>query len=154
MHVVCNDAEMTDEIVDELYGFRDLVEFDVTIDYNRTMTELRGALKSSVDLFHYIGHVDESGFLCADGSLDVQTLDNVGIKTFFLNACSSYEQGMALIEGGSTAGVVTLANVANKTATRVGRTFAGLLNIGFSLANCVIYRSSGDRFWLSICHFR
>jgi hypothetical protein len=133
IHVVCNDAEMTDEIVDELYGFRDLVEYDVTIDYNRTVTELREVLKSSVDLFHYIGHVDESGFLCVDGSLDVQTLDDVGIKAFFLNACSSYEQGMALIEGGSTAGVVTLADVANKTATRVGRTFAGLLNIGFSL---------------------
>jgi hypothetical protein len=133
IHVVCNDAEMSDEIVDELYGFRELVEYDITVDYNRTVAELREILESPVDLFHYIGHVDENGFLCVDGSLDAQALGDVGIKAFFLNACSSYEQGMALIEGGSMGGVVTLADVANKTATRVGRTFASLLNSGFPL---------------------
>lgn len=133
IHVVCNDAEMSDEIVDELYGFRELVDYDITIDYNRTVAELREIIESPIDLFHYVGHVDENGFLCVDGSLDAQTLDDVGIKAFFLNACSSYEQGMALIGRGSMGGVVTLADVANKTATRVGRTFASLLNSGFPL---------------------
>ena len=38
---------------------------------------------------------------------------------------------MALVEKGSIGGVVTLADVANKTATRIGRTFAALLNTGF-----------------------
>ncbi|MFH5797911.1 hypothetical protein [Haladaptatus sp. CMAA 1911] len=133
IYVVCNDAEMNDEIVDELYGFRELVEYDITIDYNRTVAELREILETPVDLFHYIGHVDDSGFLCVDGSLDAQTLDDVGIKAFFLNACSSYEQGMALIGKGSMGGVVTLDDVANETATRVGRTFAAFLNSGFPL---------------------
>ncbi|ODR79374.1 hypothetical protein BG842_22385 [Haladaptatus sp. W1] len=133
IHVVCNDAEMSDEIVDELYGFRELVDYDITIDYNRTVAELREIIESPIDLFHYVGHVDENGFLCVDGSLDAQTLDDVGIKAFFLNACSSYEQGMALIGRGSMGGVVTLDDVANKTATRVGRTFASLLNNGFQL---------------------
>ncbi|EFW90528.1 hypothetical protein ZOD2009_18759 [Haladaptatus paucihalophilus DX253] len=133
IHVVCNDGEMSDEIVDELYGFRELVDYDITIDYNRTVAELREIIESPIDLFHYVGHVDENGFLCVDGSLDAQTLEDVGIKAFFLNACSSYEQGMALIGRGSMGGVVTLADVANKTATRVGRTFASLLNNGFQL---------------------
>ncbi|WP_264781694.1 hypothetical protein [Haladaptatus sp. T7] len=133
IHVVCNDAEMSDEIVDELYGFRELVDYDITIDYNRTVAELREILETPVDLFHYIGHVDDDGFLCVDGSLNAQALGNVAIKSFFLNACSSYEQGMALIQGGSIGGVVTLSDVANTTATRVGRAFASLLNRGFSL---------------------
>ncbi|WP_423745804.1 hypothetical protein V5735_07580 (plasmid) [Haladaptatus sp. SPP-AMP-3] len=133
IHVVCNDAEMSDEIVDELYGFRELVDYDITIDYNQTVAELREIIESPIDLFHYVGHVDENGFLCVDGCLDAQTLDDVGIKAFFLNACSSYEQGMALIGRGSMGGVVTLDDVANETATRVGRTFAALLNSGFPL---------------------
>ncbi len=85
---------MSDEIVDQLYGFRKLVNYDVTISYNRTASELQEILETPTDLFHYIGHVDESGFVCVDESLNAQKLNNVAIKTFFLNACSSYEQGI------------------------------------------------------------
>nr|WP_256490513.1 hypothetical protein [Haladaptatus sp. AB643] len=133
IRVVCNDTNMSGEIVDDLYDFRKLVEYDVTIDYDCTVSELREIFETPTDLFHYIGHVDEGGFLCVDGHLDVQNLDNVAINAFFLNACSSYEQGMSLIEKGSIGGVVTLSDVPNTTATRVGQTFAGLLNAGFSL---------------------
>ena len=131
--VVCNDNDMSNEIVEELYDFRGLMECDVSIYFSQTTSNLREILKTSADLFHYIGHVDEAGFRCTDGYLDARTLDTVAVKAFFLNACSSYEQGMSLIEEGSIGGIVTLADVANKTATRVGRTFAGLLNSGFPL---------------------
>ena len=133
IRVICNDTEMSGEIVEKLYNFREMVEYNVEIDYNRTVSELQDIIETPTDLFHYIGHVDENGFRCIDGSLDAQTFDEIAIKTFFLNACSSYEQGISLVEKGSLGGVVTLADVANKTATRVGRTFAALLNSGFPL---------------------
>ncbi|WP_458206096.1 hypothetical protein [Haladaptatus sp. NG-SE-30] len=133
VRVVCNDEAMEAEVVDELYGFRGLLEYDVTIEYDLTTDELRERFECSTDLLHYIGHVDEQGFQCSDGSLDARTLDEVAVTAFFLNACQSYDQGSALVEKGSIAGVVTLADVANDTATRVGRTFARLLNCGFPL---------------------
>ncbi|KZN24368.1 hypothetical protein A4G99_08145 [Haladaptatus sp. R4] len=133
IRVVCNENNMSGEIVEKMYEFHDLIDCEVKIYHNRTVSEIRDILETPADLFHYIGHVDKDGFLCEDGSLDASTLDNVAIKAFFLNACSSYEQGMSLIEKGSIGGVVTLADVPNTTATRVGQTFAGLLNAGFSL---------------------
>ncbi len=66
--------------------------------------------------------------------LDAGELDSVGVEAFFLNACQSYEQGMALIEAGSIGGVVTLNDVINSGAVRVGKAMAQLLNRGFPLS--------------------
>jgi hypothetical protein len=133
--VVCNDSEMLDEhnTANEVYGSRDELPFDVTLFDALTTNRLRLVLESDIDYFHYIGHIDEGGFECEDGSLDVGTLDSVGVDTFFLNACQSYHQGVELIRSGSIGGVVTLDEVINSGAIRVGKTMTRVLNRGFPL---------------------
>ncbi len=134
IRVVCNDERMKEEdVVNEFYGFRDLLEFDVEIEYDLTKDELAELFSSPIDFVHYIGHVDQQGIQCADGYLDAETLNEVRVKAFLLNACQSYEQGMALVENGSRGGVVTLSEIANVSATKVGVALARLLNSGFSL---------------------
>jgi len=134
VHVVCNDPRMAEEnVVGEFYGVRDLVNYDVTIHEELTTAELAALFESPSDFLHYVGHADEAGFRCADGHLDAASLDSVGVEAFLLNACQSYEQGRTLVEKGSLGGVVTLAEVVDSAATKVGRALARLLNVGFSL---------------------
>ncbi|MWG34548.1 hypothetical protein [Halomarina oriensis] len=135
VQVIANAPEMTEErSVGELYGVRELVEMDVTIHEEQTVAETRALLEANHDLLHYIGHATSDGLACADGHLDVRTLDSFGGRAFVLNACQSYVQGRALVDAGATGGVVTLEEVANDPATMVGLQIARLLNSGFSLA--------------------
>ncbi|GAA0252020.1 hypothetical protein ACFFQF_02910 [Haladaptatus pallidirubidus] len=132
IRVVCNDEDMRAEgVVKEMYGFRTLVDYDVDIAYDLTTDEFRDLLASPIDFLHYIGHVDYEGIQCSDGILDARDVEDVAVRTFLLNACRSYEQGTELIKKGSHVGVVTLSDVSNPTATKVGRTLARLLNTGF-----------------------
>nr|WP_239640465.1 hypothetical protein [Halogeometricum pallidum] len=133
--VVCNDPKMADERedVETVYGSRDSLPFDVQVQYELTRAELRDALASETDFFHYIGHIDGDGFQCADGTLDASSLTDVGMDAFLLNACRSYEQGMHLIDAGAIAGIVTLDDVINCSAVEVGSMLARLLNRGFPI---------------------
>jgi hypothetical protein len=133
--LICNDEEMIDELdsANQAYGSRKEIPFDVTTYRNLTRERLGFVLESDIDFLHYVGHIDEEGFQCTDGKLDAAGLDRVGIDSFFLNACASYQQGVELIRKGAIGGVVTLNDVINSGALRVGRTMAGLLNYGFPL---------------------
>lgn len=132
--IVCNEEMMSEEdIVEEFYGTRDIFEFDITVHYDLTTDELAEIFQNDIDFLHYIGHVDKAGFQCTDGTFDARMLDEVNIDAFLLNACKSYEQGNALVKRGSYGGIVTLANISNDPAVRIGRTLARLLNNGFSL---------------------
>lgn len=133
--VVCNDAEMAEErdLVDDVYGSREGLPFEVTRHHDLTREELRAVLATDVDFLHYIGHIEPDGFECADGRLDARELDSVGVDAFLLNGCRSYDQGMALIDGGAIGGIVTLADVVNVGAVEVGSTLARLLDNGFPL---------------------
>jgi hypothetical protein len=133
--VVCNDQGMLEEHEDVagVYGSRGDLPFDVTLHEGLTTDRLRMVLETEADFLHYIGHIEDGGFDCSDGLLDATALDDVGVDVFFLNACSSYEQGMALVEAGAVRGVATLADVINSGAVTVGRTVARLLNQGFPL---------------------
>ncbi|WP_433624367.1 hypothetical protein [Halomicrococcus sp. NG-SE-24] len=137
--VVCNDSKMDEErtLADEMYGSREELPFDVTVRSDLTTGELRDALARETQFFHYIGHIDENGFDCADGYLDTRSLDSVGAEAFFLNACQSYDQGVALIESGAIGGVVTLNDVVNSGAVRVGKAMSRLLNRGFPLRSAL-----------------
>lgn len=134
VHVVNNDPRMDEELaVGEFYGLRDMVRFEVSIHETVSTDELAALFESDADFLHYIGHVDEDGFLCADGYLDANSLSDVNVDAFFLNACQSYRQGELLVEKGSYGGVVTIAEVVNERATKIGQSMARLLNAGFSL---------------------
>lgn len=133
--VVVNNEQMEEEgdIVDRVYGDRDRVPFDVTVRRGLGTEALAATLAADTDFLHYIGHIDGEGFECADGRLDATTLAETGVDAFLLNACSSYRQGLGLVEAGAVGGIVTLADVANNRAVRVGETTARLLNTGFPL---------------------
>jgi len=133
--VVQNDTRMEAErhLVDEVYGSREDLPFDVTVEQDLTRAELEAVLTSDTEFFHYIGHTDYEGFTCTDGKLDATELDSVGVDTFLLNACNSYNQGLALVENGAIGGIVTLNEVLNDGAVRIGETVARLMNCGFPL---------------------
>ncbi|MFC5133159.1 MULTISPECIES: caspase family protein [Haloferacaceae] len=133
--VVCNDEQMREEgKVSELYGLRDMVQFDIEVRHDLTCAEMRDVLASDVDFLHYVGHVDDRGMQCTDDYLDLTREDlRVSVSAFLLNACQSYEQGEALIHRGSRGGIVTLSDVANSPATTLGRIVARLMNSGFNL---------------------
>jgi len=133
--VVCNDEQMREEgEVADLYGLRDMVQFDIEVRHDLTREEMRETLQSDVDFLHYIGHVDDRGMQCTDDYLDLTAEDlDVGVSAFLLNARQSYQQGEALVHRGSRGGIVTLSDVANSPATQLGRIIARLMNSGFNL---------------------
>lgn len=130
--VVCNDPEMREEAAG-LYGFRDMIDFDIETCFDLSVAETRAAIAADTDFLHFIGHITEDGIRCHDGVLDARTLDTVGADAFILNGCRSYAQGMALVDAGALGGVVTLADVYNHVATTVGQSVARLLDSGFDL---------------------
>ncbi|QGN06941.1 hypothetical protein Hrd1104_06290 [Halorhabdus sp. CBA1104] len=134
--VVNNETAMSEEsAVSDVYGTREWIDFDISVHTELTKAELTEVLETETDFFHYIGHVEDEGFRCADGHLDAETLSDIDVGAFLLNACRSYDQGRALVDAGALGGIVTLANVPNPTATEIGKNLARLLNTGFSIAN-------------------
>ncbi len=136
--IVCNDQKMSEEaVVEEFYGIHDFLQYNVDVAYDLTQEQLAAAFREDVDMLHYIGHNDDEGFECVDGKLDAFDLDDVGVETFLLNACKSYEQGQALIDNGAKAGVASLSLVSNAAASRLGQTMARALNAGFTLRSAL-----------------
>ncbi|UPW00332.1 CHAT domain-containing protein [Halorussus gelatinilyticus] len=137
--VVCNDEEMREELnaVSEVYGSREVVPFDVDFRVGVPTEELRALLAADNDLFHFIGHVDGRGLECPDGVLDAETLSENGATAVLLNACRSHDQGVALVEAGAHAAIVSWGDVGNLGAMEVGETFAKLLNYGFSVGSAL-----------------
>jgi len=133
--IVLNDARMAEErdLVESAYGDRADLPFDVSIHRDATVAKLRDLLSEEHSFLHYIGHTERDGFECADGKLDATDLAETGVDSFLLNACNSYRQGLGLIEAGAIGGVVTLNDVINDGAVRVGESVARLLNAGFPL---------------------
>lgn len=136
INVVVNDECMADEAtVSDIYGTRDHLNFNIQVQQNLTTEELAEVFETKTDFVHYVGHVDPEGFDCADGYLHADQLGTVGADTFVLNACASYEQGQLLVDRGAIAGVVTLEDVINSLATKVGKKIARLLNYGFPIGS-------------------
>jgi hypothetical protein len=137
--IVLNDTRMDKErdLVDDAYGNREELPFDVSVRRNLTVEELRETLQSECDFLHYIGHTDADGFECIDGKLDAAELDSTGVDAFLLNACRSYHQGVALVEAGAISGIVTLADIISSEAVSVGELIAKLLNTGFPLRSAL-----------------
>jgi hypothetical protein len=133
--VVVNAPEMAEEgkVASDIYGDDAEFPLDLRVYENLSTEALRTVLETDRDFVHYVGHIDADGFDCSDGRLDARELDSVGVDAFFLNACASYEQGLALLEAGAVGGVVTISDVLNSGATRVGKTMVNLLNRGFPL---------------------
>jgi len=132
--VIVNDEEMASEgnIVDKVYASREQLPFDVEVHQRLKTKELETILRQDIDFLHYIGHIDDEGFECTNGQLDVTEINETGVDAFLLNACSSYKQAVGLINIGAVAGIATIRPVLNSGAERIGRAIARLLNLGFS----------------------
>ncbi|APW97919.1 hypothetical protein CHINAEXTREME_09055 [Halobiforma lacisalsi AJ5] len=138
--LVCNDARMLEEhdLLDDTYGSHERVPFDVDSEFGVSTDRLAALLtEGGYDFFHYVGHATPDGLRCSDGELDVRDLESVDVSVFFLNACRSYEQGLALTRRGAYGGVSTYSDVANELAVEAGETMARLLNQGFPLRGAV-----------------
>ncbi|MCU4743523.1 hypothetical protein [Natronoglomus mannanivorans] len=148
--IVCNDDRMLDELDGTLYGDREELPFDVSVHRDCSVATLRSLIAAETDFFHYVGHVEDGAFVCHDGVLETESLVDVGVETFLLNGCQSYELGIALLEAGSTGGIVTVSDVGNPDAVAVGRLIARLLNTGFTLRSAVdvarSYRLVGNQY--------
>ncbi|WP_337652368.1 hypothetical protein [Halomontanus rarus] len=134
--LICNDARMIDEhdVLDEAYGTRETLPFDVHSEFGVSTDQLATLLtEGGYDFLHYIGHATPDGLECSDGHLDVRSLSSVDLGVFFLNACQSYEQGLAMARRGAFGGVGTLGDIVNEYAVETGETMARLLNLGFPL---------------------
>jgi hypothetical protein len=144
--VVVNDHGMVEESreVNEVYGSREELPFDVTVAKQLTTAELGTVLRGETDFLHYIGHIDECGFECSDGRFNAADINETGVDAFFLNACESYKQGTHLVESGAIAGVTTLTPVSNDEAEAMGKNLARLLNLGFPLYAALDVASTGQ----------
>lgn len=136
--VVCNDPAMDEELgVESVYGGA-TVPLDVSVYRSLSTTALRTLIDSGdVDFLHYIGHADREGLRCRDGRLDLHSLASTDLQAFFLNACASYNQAIALVEAGAIGGLATREDVVNTGAVEMGGTLARLLNTGYSLRAAV-----------------
>ncbi len=134
LSVVLNETEMSEEhgAVSEIYRAADL-PMVVSVREHLTTDELADVFESGHDLVHFIGHCEDDGLRCPDGTLSMDSLSESRARTFFLNACGSYEQGLSLIEQGSVAGAVTFTDVLDSHAAMVGTAFARLLSNGFTI---------------------
>ena len=132
--VVCNDDRMNDELdVTDRYDGEKL-PMNVSTYRDLSRSALRTLLEAGpVDFLHYIGHADPDGLHCSDGALSLSTVSGTGVEAFLLNACRSFDQGLALIDAGAIGGVVTRRPVPIEAATDVGRRTARLLNAGYPL---------------------
>jgi hypothetical protein len=138
--VVFNDPEMGGEHsrVAEIYRERAAdLPANVTVREGLRKSELRTVFETSNDFVHFIGHCDVDGLRCPDGSFPTASLDACRTRTFFLNACGSYREGLGLVEAGSVAGAVTLTAVLNDHAATVGTSFARLLIYGFDIERAI-----------------
>jgi hypothetical protein len=134
--VVLNDDAMADEhqAVSDIYRDRAAdLPLSVSVDEHLTREELADTFAAPNDFVHYIGHCDERGLKCADGHLATDSLEDVRTRTFFLNACGSYHEGLSLVDSGAVGGAVTLTKVLDRQAATVGTAFARLLVNGFGL---------------------
>jgi len=138
LSVVLNDGEMEKErhAVADIYRAAEL-PMNVTVNDRLTTAELADVFESENDFVHFIGHCEDDGLQCPDGTLSMRSLSAARTRTFFLNACGSYEQGLELLEQGAVAGAVTFTDVLDRHAALVGTAFGRLLSHGFSIQRAI-----------------
>jgi len=128
------DHDELPRVVDQYERRRERLGLSVETLTEPTVADLARAFERGADLLHFVGHRDPGGLVCADGVFSPTTLRESNARTFFLNACDSYTDGVELVRRGSVAGTVTCRDVIDEMATGVGVTFARLLAHGFSVA--------------------
>ena len=124
------------ERVAETYRARDApATFDVHVESGLTTAELGRVLESDVGFLYLAGRVTREGVVCTDGVFSVDDVDRVGVTTFFLTTCETYDVGVELVEAGAVNGVVSRRE-RTPAPTDAGRLVDVLIH-GYSLADGV-----------------
>ena len=132
-----------DEAVADYYREPDL-PMDVSVLESPTADELQAAFERPTDLLHFVGHCENSGLRCADGTMAAGVIDECQVEAFFLNACGSLGFAEKLVERGAAAGAATTRAVFGETAGRVGCNWARLLAHGWSIERALDVARSVD----------
>ena len=127
--IICNEDAMFGEIIALQDTLKSITS--ITMLRNVTCDELLGTFAEGYDIVQFIGHCDSRGFKCPDGYADLSMVENNITSMFFFNSCSSYLQGIRLLEKGSTCGISTLYNVIDEAAKDVSVNFYRLLARGY-----------------------
>ena len=138
--VILNDGSMGSEYTEVVSVYEDRSMSDsIDLDVKRYLStkELASVFRDGYDFIHYIGHCDPEGLRCQDGNLSMANISDNNVQSFFLNACRSFEEGIELIENGSVAGAVTIGDVLDEQAKKVGKTLAEMISRGYSLIQSV-----------------
>ncbi|WP_424357811.1 hypothetical protein [Methanocella sp. MCL-LM] len=127
--IICNEDAMFGETI----VLRDTLKSiaSITMLRNVTRDNLLRTFAEGYDIVQFIGHCDNRGFKCPDGYADLSMVRNNTTSMFFFNSCSSYLQGIKLLEKGSTCGISTLYNVIDEAAKDVSVNFYRLLARGY-----------------------
>jgi hypothetical protein len=143
--VIVNDEAMDVEHTEvvEIYEDR-AADLDIQLDVlsHATTDELARVFETQADFVHYIGHCDPEGLRCVDGNITADQLSRSRARTFFLNACGSYREGVELVRSGSVAGAVTFGSIIDGQAAKVGVNFARLFMLGYTIERS-LYHASG-----------
>jgi len=132
-----------DEAVADYYREPGL-PMDVTVLQSPTADELQTAFERPTDLLHFVGHCENAGLRCADGTLSAGVIDECQVEAFFLNACGSLGFAEKLVERGAAAGAATTRAVFGETAGRVGCNWARLLAHGWTIERALDVARSVD----------
>lgn len=139
--VVLNDGEMGAEFAEVVSAYRErggVCSIDVDLSSRLTMSELATIFRSPYDVVHYIGHCEPQGLRCEDGNFSVDSVSETRVNSVFLNACESYDQGLSFIRKGGNSCAVTIGDVLDEQAQKVGTTFAQLLGRGFGFGFALV----------------
>ncbi|MFB6154529.1 MAG: hypothetical protein ABEJ22_01455 [Haloferacaceae archaeon] len=138
--VVCNEETRRDAVERAAESYRtrtDPPPLDFETAHDVTVAELRERLRSERALLLYVGPTTESGFECADGVLEVDSLDECNVTAFVLASATTPDLGVELVERGADAGLVTLSAPRDDGVVDTGGRIADFLNAGYPFAAVV-----------------
>lgn len=137
--VVSNDSGLVQEpdVLEETYRGRGDIDYEIDTYVQTTTAELRKILEKPYDFLHYIGETSSTGIHAIDGTIDMNSIDDVAVEAFFVDADHSFEEALALAKNGAIGGIGTVGTVNQDRALQVGRAIARLLNVGFSIRGAI-----------------
>ena len=120
-------------MVGEAINIRNILKNKATITLLRNLSsaDLTSVFTEGYDIVQFIGHCDHRGLKCQDGHVDLSNLDSNKTPIFFFNSCSSYLQGIKLLQKGSICGIAALYRVIDEEAIDVCVNFYQLLVRGY-----------------------
>ncbi len=131
--IVCNEESMSGE-VDAIIGALGDTEASIEVLWDAGVAGFSRAFARGFDVVQVIGHCDERGIKCRDGSASVKRIEKNRTPMFFFNSCASYREAAALVERGSVCGVATLFRVLEEAAVDVCRDFYRMLGAGYPVS--------------------